>query len=86
MSVGESLGEGSQECRVVYELLKIVEMCCLKKNSIESVQDAFEVLFYNINDFNSLTKNEADELKRILKLKEFKPDDAWVPISNLMNN
>ena len=86
MNIGESLGQGSQECRVVYELLRIIEMCCLKKNSIESVGDAFEVLFYNINDFNSLTKSAADKLKGLLKLKEFKPDSTWVPISNLMNN
>ena len=86
MSIGESLGDGSQECRVVYELLKIIEMCCLKTSNIERVGEAFEVLFYNINDFNSLTKNAADELKRILKMKEFKPDDAWVPISKLVND
>ena len=75
-----SVGDGS----VVYELLKVVEMCCLKKSSIESVQEALEVLFYSINDFNSLANKAADELKALVPLKEFKPDDTWVPISNLM--
>ena len=85
-----SMGDRRQECGMVYELLKIVEMCCLKKNSIESVQDAFEVLFLYISDLTindkTVTENAADELKRILKLKEFNPDDAWVPISKLVND
>ena len=90
VEIEKTLSDENHHCNVVYELLKIVEICCLEnddenKKNIENVLEKFEFLSEMIGDLESAADEAAEKLKLDVKEKYWKPDDTWEPVSTLLS-
>ena len=85
VKTGERFGEESEECKLVFDLTRIVETCSLAEGAtIEYVCKKFRIVTRKLVDFEYVAFDAADELKSRLRVRSFDPDETWEPINNLI--